>query len=77
MGIFRPVVQPFVLPMFNRETFVFAGCPVRAEFVDDHHPWRHGALLQELAHQALSSFAVPAALDQDIKDKAVLIHSPP
>jgi hypothetical protein len=34
-------------------------------------------LLQELAQQALGGFAIPAALDQNIQDKAILIDRPP
>lgn len=34
-------------------------------------------LLQQLAQQALGGSAVSTALEQDIQDKAVLIHGPP
>lgn len=71
MGILRLIVRSLVLPMLNRQTRFFTGSIIGSKFIGDHHPRGHSTLLQQLARQALGGFAIPAALDQDIKDKAV------
>jgi hypothetical protein len=63
--------------MFDAQARLPASRAVGSEFVRDHHPRGHGILLQQLAHQSLGGLSIPAALDQHIKDEAILINRPP
>jgi hypothetical protein len=66
-----------MLPMLDPQAHIPASSTVGSKFIRNHDPRRHGALLHQLAQQALSSFAIAAALDQDIQREAVLINSSP
>ena len=48
-----------------------------SELVGDRHP-RYPALLgQQLTEEPLGGLGVPARLDQDVEDVAVLVDGPP
>ena len=66
-----------MLSMFDAQAYLPASSAIGSKFVRDHDARGHGMLLQQLAHQALGGLAIPAALNQDIEDEAVLVHSPP
>jgi hypothetical protein len=73
MRVFGSVVQAFMLSMLDAQTHVSASGAVGSKFVRDHDARDHGVLLQQLAQQALGGFAIPATLDQDVQNKAVLL----
>ena len=52
-------------------------CRIGSPFIGDDCSRRETMLLQKLAHQLERSMLVPLGLDEDIKDFAVLIDSPP
>src|SRR4051794_15682701 len=52
-------------------------CAVGGQLIGDRQLRRETLLLQQLAHQPLGRPFVPARLDQDVEDLALLIDSPP
>lgn len=56
MGIFRPVVQTFVLAMLDLQRHVLARRAIRKQLVRDHDARRFGRLSQKFAHEASSGF---------------------
>jgi hypothetical protein len=77
MGVFSPIVQIAVLAMVHTGEELALGGTVALELVRDDHPGSILAALEQLAEEFLCRGLVPPALDQDIKDMAVLIHGPP
>ena len=77
VGILRPVVEAFVLPMLDAGHDVTLGRSVAAELVGNQHARRSPLLLQELAEQALGGLLVSPALDKDVENKALLVDRAP
>src|SRR3954470_5286146 len=77
MGILRPVVEAFMLPMLDTRHDRPLGGSVAAQLVGDQHTRCSLLLLHELAEQAFGRLLVTPALDQDIKNKALLINGTP
>ena len=69
----RPVVQVSRVPVLDRRHHR----PIASERVGDQHP-RYPALLgQQLTEEPLGGLGIPARLDQDVEDVAVLVDGPP
>ena len=77
VGVLRPVVEAFVLPVLDAGHDLTLGRGVAAELVGDQHARRSLLLLQELAEQAFGGLLVAPALDQDIENKAFLVNCAP
>ncbi len=77
VGILRPVVEAFVLPVLHAGHDLALGRGVAAQLVGDQHTRRSPLLLQELAEQALGGLLVAPALDEDIENKALLVDRAP
>ena len=77
VGILRPVVEAFVLPVLDVGQDLTLGRSIAAELVGDQHAGRSPLLLQELAEQALGGLLVAPALDEDIENKALVVDRAP
>ncbi len=71
------IVETLVLTMFDARHGLALGGGVALQLVDHHHPWHHPLSRQQLLQQPLGRLRIPPALDQHVKDKAILVHSPP
>src|SRR6266851_1843209 len=77
MEVFGAVVEVAVLAMFHlRQDFAPRGA-VAFQLVRDEDPGHGGQTLEELAEKLLRRLLVPAALDENIQDVAVLINGAP
>jgi hypothetical protein len=77
VGVLCAVVEVVVLAMLDpREDLALRGA-VAFELVRNDHPWYIGQTLEQLAKECLRRLFVPAALDENIEDVAVLVHGPP
>ena len=65
--ILRPIIQTFVLPVFNTNQDLALGCTVADKFVGDDHTRHVLAALEDLPEKRLRCGFVTAALDQDIQ----------
>ena len=75
--VFRPVVEPLVLPALHpRHDRPLRGA-VAAQLVGNHHPGCPTLALQQLAHQSFRRGRVPAALHQDVENDTLLVDRPP
>jgi hypothetical protein len=71
------VVQVFRPAMLRRRHELAVRHLVAGELVGDQHP-RYPALpLEEFAEEPLGGIGIPAGLDQDVEDVAVLVDGPP
>jgi hypothetical protein len=77
MRVLGAVVEIAVLPMLDTGQDFPLRRAIALELVRDGHPWHIGQALEQLAEELLGGGLVPARLDQDIEDVAVLIHGPP
>src|SRR5271166_5001227 len=77
VGVFRPVVEAFVLAMLDAGHDLPLGRGIAAQLVGDQHPRRSPLLLQKLAQQAFGSLLVAPALHEDIENKALLVDRAP
>jgi hypothetical protein len=77
VGVFRPIVQIAVLPVFHARQYLPLGGLVAFELIGDDHPWDIPAAFEELAEERLRGVLVPPALHQDIEDMTILIDGPP
>ena len=77
MRVLGPVVHapPLLVPAGQAKSPESGG--IGGQLIGDRHLWCKAVLLQQLAHQPLGCPLVPARLDQDIEDLALLIDSPP
>jgi hypothetical protein len=66
-----------VLPMLDAGHDLPLGRRVAFQFVGDQHTRRSSLLPQQLAEQSLGGLLVAPALDQDIKNKALLVNRAP
>lgn len=77
MGVFRPIVQVAVLPVFDAREDLALRRAVAFQPIGDDDPWHAPAPFEELAEEFLGRVLVPPALHENIQDVAVLIHRPP
>jgi hypothetical protein len=77
MGVFGPIIQIAVLPMFHTRQHFPLRCTIAAELIGDDHSRHIGQLLEEFPAELLGRGLVTTTLDQDIEDIAVLIYRPP
>ena len=77
VGVLRPVIQPFVRPMFDVGHELTPGSSVRTQFVGDHALGRHALFFQQSFEQSPRCLGIAAALDNFIEDISVLINSTP
>jgi len=63
--------------MFGVQSHVVLCCGGGAQLVRDHDARRRRSFLQQLAHQMLRGLSVPATLDENVEDEAVLIDGAP
>jgi hypothetical protein len=77
MRILCPIVQSFVLPMFDRQTHLLTSRAIARKLIGDHDAWRIAQALQKLLEETCGGFRVALALDKNVEDIAILIDSPP
>jgi hypothetical protein len=77
MGILRPVVEAFMLPVLDAGHDLTLGRGVAAQLVGDQHPRCPPLLLQQFAEQALGGFLVTPTLDEDVENEALLVDRAP
>ena len=77
MRILRPIVEPFVLAMFDAKAHLGPRRAIGAELVGDHNAGRPDSGFQEFAHKPLRRVGVSAPLNQDVEDESVLVDSAP
>ncbi len=77
VGVFGTIVEIAALPVLHPRQHLPLGRAIARELVRDQHPRDVGAALEQLAEEFLGRRFVPAALDQDVEDVAVLIDSAP
>src|SRR6202030_438075 len=73
MGVFSPVIEALVLSMLDPRHDLSLGRGVALELVGDEHTRGSTLLLEELAEQAFGGLLVAPALDENIKNEAVLV----
>ena len=77
MGVFRSIVQSFVLPMLHARQDLAFGGSIALQFIGDDHAWDVLESFEELAKKAFRRVCVASALHQDIEHVAVLINGSP
>src|SRR5437762_1894304 len=77
MGVFGPVIEAFVLTMLDPGHDLPLGSGVALQLVGDEHTRGSTLLLEELAEQAFGGLLVAPALDENIKNEAVLVNGSP
>jgi hypothetical protein len=77
MRIFRAVIQIAMLAMLHAWQELALGRPIALQLIRDHHARDVLAAFEELAEELLRGRLISPALDENIQDVAVLIHSPP
>jgi hypothetical protein len=50
---------------------------IASELVGDQHPRYPALLAQQFTEESLGGLGIPARLDQDVEDVAVLVDGPP
>ena len=63
--------------MFDVRHSLALGGGVAFKLVGHHYSWLHTLPLEQLSQQPLGRLRIPPALDQRVKDEAILVHSPP
>ncbi len=77
MRILGPMVESFVLAMFDVKAHLRSRSAVRTQLVRDHHARRRAGGFQERLHEPLRSARVSSALDQGVENEAILVDSAP
>src|SRR5512133_4029195 len=77
MRILGPIVESFVLAMFDVKAHLRSRSAVRTKLVRDHHARRRAGGFQERLHEPLRSARVSSALDQGVENEAILVDSAP
>jgi hypothetical protein len=77
MGVFGPVIEALVLTMLDPGHDLPLGSGVALQLVGDEHTRGSTLLLEELAEQAFGGLLVAPALDENIKNEAVLVDGTP
>ncbi len=62
VGVFRPIVQVAVLPVFDAREDLLLGRPVASQPIGDNDPWNVPAFFEELAEESLRRPLVPPTL---------------
>src|SRR5258708_6711303 len=77
VGVFRSIVQSFVLPILHpRQDLAFGGS-IALQFIGDDHAGDIVQSFEELPKKAFRRVCVASALHQDIQHVAVLINGSP
>ena len=63
--------------MFDTGKYLSFRCAITLQLVSDNDTWYVLQAFQQLAEELLRGFFVPAALDQDVQDVAILVYSTP
>ena len=77
MGIFRSIVEPFVLAVRHIRQQLLCCRTIACQLIGDPYPWDVVTALEEFAQALLVSPFVPPALHQDIEQVPLLINRPP
>ena len=77
MRIFRPVVQPFVLPVLHARQDLTFGRSIALQLIGDDHAWNIMQPFEQLAEKSLRDLFVAVALHKDIEHISILIHRSP
>src|SRR5215213_10234706 len=77
MRVFRSVARAFVLSMLHAGQQLLFGRAIACQRIRDQHTWHILTALEQLAKELLGSLFVTSALNQDIKQVAMLIDSWP
>jgi hypothetical protein len=77
MGVFGPLIEALVLTMLDPGHDLPLGSGVALQLVGDEHTRGSTLLLEELAEQAFGGLLVAPALDENIKNEAVLVDGTP
>src|SRR5438045_3290655 len=77
MGVFGPVIEALVLTMLDPGHDLPFGSGVALQLVGDEHTRGSTLVLEELAEQAFGGLLVAPALDENIKNEAVLVDGTP
>jgi hypothetical protein len=77
VGILRPIVEAFVLPMLDTGHDLALGGSAAAQLVSNQHPRRSRLLLRQLAEQAFGGLFVVLPLDEDVENETFLVDSAP
>jgi len=77
VGIFRPIVEPFVLVMLHtRQDLVFR-CPITLQLIGNDHTRDVLEPFEQFTEKSLGGLLVAATLHKDVKYLSVLIHGSP
>ena len=71
------VIYIAVLAMLDAGQHLALGGAVALELVSDDDPWDVLTAFEQLAEELLGRLLIPPALDEDVEDIPLLIHSPP
>lgn len=77
MRVLSPVVEPFVLAVFELQAQPPAGCGVALELVCHHDPRCLSLLSQQLSHQPLCGLGIAPALHEHVKNVSIFIYRSP
>ncbi len=77
MGVFRPVVEPSVLPMLHTWHDLLLCSGVAAQFIGNEHPWNILTASQKFAKELRGGGFVAATLDQNVENISLLIDRAP
>jgi hypothetical protein len=77
MGVFRAIIEAFVLPMLHSwQHLLFRGC-IAAKFISDEYSWHILTPLQQLTEELFRRLFIAPALHQDIQNIAMLVNCTP
>jgi hypothetical protein len=77
MGVFRPIVETFVLAMLDTGQQLLFRCALAPQLIRDQHTRHVLTTLEQLTEVLLDGLLIPPTLHQDIQHVPVLINGPP
>jgi hypothetical protein len=77
VGILCAVVEAFVLAVLDARQDIALGGGIAFQLVGDQHTRDSSLLLQQFAQQALGRLLIAPALDENVKDKPLLVNGAP
>jgi hypothetical protein len=77
VGVFRSIVEPFVLPMLHARQDLAFRCPIASQLISNDHAWDVLQFSQELTEKSFGSLFIASALHQDIQHVTILIYCSP
>jgi hypothetical protein len=77
VGVFSPMVQIAVPPVFDARQDLPLGSAIALQLIGDDPAWDARVSFEELAEKVLRGRLIAPALDKNIHDVAVLIHGSP